>query len=135
MYRGYFNQMGLGPNQLMASLEPLYGFTGDVVIPVGCIRLPLMVGDPNRQSTVMADFLIIDNLSAYVIMGRPTMNDLNLVVSTRALAMKFLTHHDRMRKRRAVFGKALLRGGAEDRAQREESKYSFWGGEGNASQQ
>jgi len=94
MYRGCFDQMGLGSNQLMASPEPLYGFTGDAMIPMGCIRLPLRIRDPNCQSMVIANFLVIDNPSAYnVIMERPAMNNLNLVVSTRALVIKFPTPH------------------------------------------
>ena len=71
MYRGCFDQMGLGSNQLIAFLEPLYGFTGDAVIPIGCIRLPLTVGDSDRHSTTMADFLVINSPFAYnVVMGR-----------------------------------------------------------------
>ena len=59
---------------------------------MGRIRLPLIVRDSDRQSSMMANFLIIDCLSAYnVIMGKPVMNDLNMVTSTRALAIKFLT--------------------------------------------
>ncbi|XP_052172184.1 uncharacterized protein LOC127788112 [Diospyros lotus] len=92
MYKGCFDQMRLRPDQLTSSPEPLYGFTGDAVIPKGRIRLPLTIGESDLQATAMADFLIIDGPSAYnVIMGRPTMNDLDLVVSTKALAIKFLT--------------------------------------------
>ena len=84
--------MGMRPNQLTVSPEPFYGFTSNAVTPMACIRLPLMVGDSDHQSTAMADFLIIGNPSAYnVIMGRPTMNDLNLIISTRAFAIKFPT--------------------------------------------
>ena len=35
MYKACFDQMGLGPEQLSVSPKPLYGFTGDVVVPVG----------------------------------------------------------------------------------------------------
>ena len=92
MYKGCFDQMGLGSNQLIASPELFYGFTVDVVIPMERIRLPLMVGDSDHQSTAMADFLIIDSAFAYnVIMGRLAMNDLNLIISTRALMIKFPT--------------------------------------------
>ncbi|XP_052181962.1 uncharacterized protein LOC127794755 [Diospyros lotus] len=92
MYRGCFDQMGLGLDQLMASPEPLYSFTGDAVTPTGCIRLPLRIGDLDHQATIMMDFLIINCPSVYnVVMGRPAMNDLNLVISTKALAIKFST--------------------------------------------
>ncbi|XP_052197206.1 uncharacterized protein LOC127804386 [Diospyros lotus] len=92
MYKGCFDQMGLRPDQLTPSPEPLYGFTGDAVIPKGCIRLPLIVGESDLQATAMADFLIIDDPFAYnAVMGRPAINDLDLIVSTKALAIKFPT--------------------------------------------
>ena len=92
MYMECFNQMGLGPKQLLASLELLYGFNGDAVIPMRRIRLPLTVRDSNRQATILIDFLIINCPSAYnVVLGRPAMNDLNLIVSTKALTIKFPT--------------------------------------------
>ncbi|XP_052189931.1 uncharacterized protein LOC127799744 [Diospyros lotus] len=92
MYKGPFDQMRLGANQLIASLEPLYGLTGDAVILKGRIKLSLIVGESGLQAIAMADFLIIDSPSAYnVIMGRLSMNDLDLVVPTKALAIKFPT--------------------------------------------
>ena len=48
MYRGCFDQIGLGLDQLVASPEPLYGFIDDAVIPMGHIRLPFMVRDLDR---------------------------------------------------------------------------------------
>ena len=60
MYKGCFNQMGLESDQLVASPELFYGFTGDAVILARRIRLPLMVGDSDRQAMVIANFSIID---------------------------------------------------------------------------
>ena len=45
VYRGCFDHMSLGVDQLVASPEPFYGFTGDAITPTGRIRLSLMVGD------------------------------------------------------------------------------------------
>ncbi|XP_052171517.1 uncharacterized protein LOC127787496 [Diospyros lotus] len=92
MYRGCYDQMGLRPDQLIASPEPLYGFTSDAVIPKGRIKLLLTVRGADLQTTAMADFLIIDSPLAYnVVMERPVMNDLDLVISTKALTVKFPT--------------------------------------------
>ncbi|XP_052176651.1 uncharacterized protein LOC127790956 [Diospyros lotus] len=92
MYRACFDQMGLGPEQLSSSLEPLYGFTGDAVVPIGRVKLPFTVGSPGREATAMAEFLIIDCPSAYnVVLGRPVMNELDMVASIRALTVKFPT--------------------------------------------
>ena len=84
--------MGLGSDQLIASPEPLYGFTDDAVIPLGHIKLPLTVGDLDHEVTVITDFLIINSPSAYnIVIGKPAMNDLNLIISTMALVIKFPT--------------------------------------------
>ncbi|XP_052197197.1 uncharacterized protein LOC127804377 [Diospyros lotus] len=94
MYRAYFDQMGLGPEQLSSSPEPLYGFTGDAVVPIGRVKLPFTVGSPGREATAMEEFLIIDCPSAYnVVLGRPVMNELDMVASTRALTIKFPTNN------------------------------------------
>ncbi|XP_052193804.1 uncharacterized protein LOC127802147 [Diospyros lotus] len=94
MYRACFDQMGLGPKQLSPSPEPLYGFTGDAVVPIGRVKLPFTVGSPGREATAMAEFLIIDCPSAYnVVLRRPVMNELDMVASTRALTVKFPTNN------------------------------------------
>ena len=51
--------MGMKDSDLKPSPNPIYGFTGDSVVPVGVITLPLMVGEYPRESCVMADFLVI----------------------------------------------------------------------------
>jgi len=84
--------MGIRLDQLTASPELFYDFSGELVVPTSHIRLPLMVRDLDCQATMMTDFLIINCPSAYnVVMGRPAMNELNLVVSIRALVIKFST--------------------------------------------
>ncbi|XP_052172180.1 uncharacterized protein LOC127788108 [Diospyros lotus] len=91
MYRACFNQIGLGPEQLSLSLEPLYEFIGDAVVLVGLISLPFSIGDADLQAITLTDFLIVDCPSAYnVVLGRPAKNDLDLVTSIRSLTVKFL---------------------------------------------
>jgi hypothetical protein len=73
---------------------PLVGFTGEKVLPVGTISLPLTAGSAPREKTVMTDFLVVDRPSAYnAIVGRPTLNKLMAVTSTYHLKMKFPTDH------------------------------------------
>ncbi|XP_052181967.1 uncharacterized protein LOC127794761 [Diospyros lotus] len=92
MYRACFDQMGLGLEQLSSSPELLYGFTGDVVVPIGNISLLFTIKDVDRQATTLAEFLIVDCPSAYnVMLGRQAMNDLDLVTSTKSLIVKFPT--------------------------------------------
>lgn len=48
IYKGCYDQMGIRDEQLQPSPKPLYGFTGDAVIPIGQIRLPLTLRDAER---------------------------------------------------------------------------------------
>ena len=59
---------------------------------MGQIKLPLTLGEAGRQATTLTDFLIIDCPSTYnMVLGRPAMNELNVVTSTKTLTVKFLT--------------------------------------------
>ncbi|XP_052187708.1 uncharacterized protein LOC127798287 [Diospyros lotus] len=91
MYRACFDQIRSGLKQLGLSSEPLYGFTGDTMVPVRRISLPFTIGDIDRQPTTLAEFLIVNCLAYNIVLGRPAMNDLDLVTSIRSLTIKFLT--------------------------------------------
>ena len=60
LYYQAFQRMGLSDSDLRPSPNPIYDFTGDSVVPVGVITLPLTVGEYPRESCVMVDFLVID---------------------------------------------------------------------------
>ena len=60
LYYQAFQRMGLRDRDLRPSSNPIYGFIGDSVVPVGVITLPLTVGEYPRESCMMADFLVID---------------------------------------------------------------------------
>ena len=62
--------MGLKVSDLKPSPNPVIGFTGDSVTPMGVISLPITVGDYPRQSCVMTDSLVINQPSAFkVVLG------------------------------------------------------------------
>ena len=72
LYFQAFERIELKVNDLKPSPNPVYGFTGDSVIPLGVISLPMTLGEYPRQSCVMADFLVIDQPSAFnVVSGNP----------------------------------------------------------------
>ena len=92
LYFQAFERMGLKVSDLKPSLNLVYGFTGDSVIPLGVISLSMTLGEYPRQSCVMADFLVIDQPSAFnVVLGRPSLRELRAITNIHHLLMKFPT--------------------------------------------
>ena len=92
LYFQMFERMGLKVNDLKPSPNPLYGFTGDSGVPLGVISLPMILGEYPRQSCVMADFLVIDQPSAFnAVLGRPSLREFRAITSIHHLLMKFPT--------------------------------------------
>ena len=94
LYYQAFQRMGLKVNDLKPSPNPIYGFIGDSVIPLGVISLPTTLGEYPRQSYTMADLLVIDQLSAFnTVLGRPSLRELRAITSIYHLLMKFFMPH------------------------------------------
>ena len=94
LYYQAFERMGLKVSDLKPSPNPIYKFRGNSVIPLGVISLPMTLGKYPRQSYVMADFLVIDQPSAFnVVLGRPSLRKLRAITSIHHLLMKFPTSH------------------------------------------
>ena len=86
--------MGLKVSDLKPSPNLVYSFTGDFVIPLGVISLPMTLGEYSRQSCVMANFLVIDQLSTFnAVLGRPSLRELKAITSVYHLLIKFPTPH------------------------------------------
>ena len=74
------------------TISPLYGFSGDSVIPEGTIKLAITLEEPPRIATVMIDFLVVKYPSAFnVVMGKPFLYALKVVMSIHCLTIKFPT--------------------------------------------
>ncbi|KAL0449103.1 UNVERIFIED_CONTAM: hypothetical protein Slati_1466700 [Sesamum latifolium] len=84
--------MQLGDVSLEKVNTSLYGFVREVVHPRGMISLPLTMGVGFARKTCMLKNLVVDIPSAYnVIMGRPTLNAFQAVISTYHKKIKFST--------------------------------------------
>ena len=84
--------MGLKTSDLRPSPNPIYGFTGDSVMPMGVITLPMTVGEYLRQSCVMTNFLVIDQPLAFnAVLYRLSLRALKAITSIYHLLMKFPT--------------------------------------------
>ena len=94
LYYQAFERMGLKVNDLKPSPNPIYSFTGDSIISLRVILLPMTLGEYPRQSCVMADFLVIDQPSAFnVVLGRPSLRELRAITSIHHQFMKFPMPH------------------------------------------
>ena len=86
-----FKKMELEESQLKPS-GPIYGIANQPIRPNGIITLPITIGQGEHTITVMADFLVVDQLSAYnAIIGRPLMKKTNMVSAVYCLTVKFPT--------------------------------------------
>ncbi|GAV86329.1 hypothetical protein CFOL_v3_29760, partial [Cephalotus follicularis] len=92
LYKHAFDQLRIPADQLKPIKTPLVGFTGETIHPLGSINLSVVAGTAPRQTQVEMTFLVVDIPSPYnAIIGRPGLNLLEAIVSTRHLLMKFPT--------------------------------------------
>ncbi|GAV75215.1 hypothetical protein CFOL_v3_18694, partial [Cephalotus follicularis] len=92
LYKHAFDQLRMPVDQLKPIKTPLVGFVGETVHPLGSIDLSVVVGTAPRQAQVQMTFLVVDTPSPYnAIIGRPGLNLMEVIVSTRHLLMKFPT--------------------------------------------
>ncbi|GAV76266.1 hypothetical protein CFOL_v3_19741 [Cephalotus follicularis] len=92
LYKHAFDQLRISVDQLKPVKTPLVGFAGEMVHPLGSIDLSVVAGTAPRQTQVQMTFLVVDKPSPYnAIIGRPGLNLMEAIVSTRHLLMTFPT--------------------------------------------
>ncbi|XP_025652702.1 uncharacterized protein [Arachis hypogaea] len=92
MFRNVFDALGLRDTDLATHQHGVVGLGDHFIKPDGIISLPTSLGQGQRRRTVMADFVVLRDSTAYnIILGRKTINDLGAAISTKLLIMKFVT--------------------------------------------
>ena len=82
--------MGLKDNDLKPSPNLVYGFIGDLVTQMGVISLLMSMGEYPRQSSVMSDFLVIDQpLTFNAVLEKLSLRALKAITSIYHLLTKF----------------------------------------------
>ncbi|KAK3012733.1 hypothetical protein RJ639_009566, partial [Escallonia herrerae] len=85
-----FKKMNIPTDRLRKMDAPLYGFSNHLVAVECVIIFPVAIGTPPMQANMMFDFVLVKVPSAYnTILGRPALNQLQAMVSTYHLKMKF----------------------------------------------
>ena len=89
MFCSTFNKLQLSPDQLRPYTGCLYGFAGDQVKVQGHLEPRTTFTDGFASRTENIRYLVVNASSAYnVLLGRPALNRLRAVASTRHMKMK-----------------------------------------------
>nr|XP_009418853.1 PREDICTED: uncharacterized protein LOC103998947 [Musa acuminata subsp. malaccensis] len=92
LYFDAFQKLGLAKEDLTPMPLALTGFTGDSILPLDTVILPVILGEEPRSKNVMMTFIVVEFPSVYnAILGRPTVNKFRAVISTYHRAIKFPT--------------------------------------------
>ncbi|XP_012844964.1 PREDICTED: uncharacterized protein LOC105965005 [Erythranthe guttata] len=131
MYLYTFKLLGIDNARFSPITTSLKGFTGDSVLSMGEVELPISLGDNPCRITKMIKFLIIDKPSPYnIILGRPAIHTFKSVPSSYHQKWKFHTPYGRGE----VLGDRRLVRECYARALREPSKKPKPSGRGDDTQ-
>ncbi|XP_025652692.1 uncharacterized protein [Arachis hypogaea] len=90
LFRGAFDKLGLRNKNLQTHRNGVTELGDNFLKPNGSIILPLTIGTGSQRKTILSEFVVLKNSTAYnVILGRKTINDLSAVIFTKYLLMKF----------------------------------------------
>uniref|UniRef100_A0A2N9I089 Reverse transcriptase domain-containing protein n=1 Tax=Fagus sylvatica TaxID=28930 RepID=A0A2N9I089_FAGSY len=88
MYQDLYGKLGLVEAELTGFTTPIFGFSGEPVIPLGKIVLPVLAGPINLQT----EFIVVQASSPYnAIMGRDWLHRMKAIPSTLHQKLRFPT--------------------------------------------
>ncbi|XP_025692791.1 uncharacterized protein [Arachis hypogaea] len=92
MFCNVFDALGLRDTDLTTHQHGVIGLGDHFIKPDGVISLPISVGQAQGRRSAMAEFVILRDSTAYnIILGRKTINDVEAIINTKLLVMKFVT--------------------------------------------
>ncbi|RDX75844.1 hypothetical protein CR513_44234, partial [Mucuna pruriens] len=90
LYRSTLKKMQLPSGLIQPCPGNLYGFAGECVPILGTVELETRLGERSVDRTIIIQYTIVDAPASYnIIVGRPALNRVGAIVSTRHLCMKF----------------------------------------------
>ena len=88
LYWGAYQETGLRRADLTPMISPLYGFTGDSVIPEGTIKLVVTLREPPQIAIVVIDFLAVKcSLAFNKVLDRTLLRAMKAITSIHYLIM------------------------------------------------
>jgi len=92
-----FNKLQLSLDQLRPYDDCLYNFSGDQVEVRGHVELKTTFSDDTSSRTINIGYLVVNASSAYnIFLGRPSLNRLGAMASTRHMKMKLPSLEERV---------------------------------------
>ncbi|XP_015943214.1 uncharacterized protein LOC107468447 [Arachis duranensis] len=84
MFRNVFDALGLRDADLSTHQHGVIGLGDHFIKPDGVISLPVSVGQAQGRRSAMAEFVVLQDSTAYnIILGRKTINDIEAIINTK----------------------------------------------------
>jgi hypothetical protein len=79
MYQDLYTKLGMGEAELSSFTSPIFGFSGEPIVPLGKTVLPVLAGPINLQT----EFIVVKTSSSYnAIMRRDWLHRMRAIPST-----------------------------------------------------
>ena len=90
LYWSTFIQLGIPENQIKPFLEKLIGFVGKTTNMIRYVHLLTTFLDEKRSKSIRIKYFLVNALTSYnILLGRLSLNELGVIISTPHLTMKF----------------------------------------------